>query len=86
MQPEVVKLTEAGEFQSCAACGIAPHNVGFPGNLDIRLRQGKLELNSPTLLQNLRGLDRHAAFAQVKQKAGDVRRFREVDQGLDWNA
>ena len=86
MQPEVVKLTEAGEFQSCAACGIAPHNVGFPRNLNICLRQGKLKLNSPTLLQDLRGLDRHAAFAQVKQKARGIRSFREVNQRLDWNA
>lgn len=86
MQPEVVKLTEAGELQSCAACGIAPHNVGFPRNLDIRLRQGKLELNSPALLQNFRGLDRHAIFAQVKQKTGATRHFREVNQGRDWNA
>ena len=86
MQLEAVKLAEDGKLQSRPACGIAPHNVGCPRNLDFRLRQGKLELYSPTLLQNFHALDRHAGFAQVEQKAGSVRRFREVDQGLDRNA
>jgi len=85
-QMVAVKLTEVGEFQSCSTCGIAPDNVGCPRDFDFRLRQGKLELYSPTLLQNFHALDRHAAFAQVEQKAGSVRRFREIDQGLDWNA
>ena len=85
-QVEAVNFTEASEPQSCPACGIAPDNVGCPRNLDFRLRQGKLELYSPTLLQNLHGLDCHAAFAQVEQKAGSVRRLREVTQGLDLDA
>jgi hypothetical protein len=86
MQLEAVKLTEAGELQSCSACGIAPYNVGCSGNLDFRLWQGKPELYPPTLLKNLHALDCHAIVAQVKQKAGSVRCFGEVDQRLDVNA